>query len=203
MKKRYVGSSLAVIAVALLCSGKAMSDGSEETLTFDVTNFVAATTVLDLNNDGASDRLVLVRNKAGDAIDMFVTLSDGNGGSSSRGMLPAVLPASPSRGDNFHSISHSIAQAGEQVSPYLTAQTKDIFISISIYWSDQGWQLTELRSSKRRPDEENAVSCYFGYNAGRAQSDRVRQDPEPFEIGPTPHLTPYWWQNALPPQCGS
>ncbi len=178
------------------------ADGIDDPLTFEVTHLVAATTVVDWNGDDVADRLVLVRNKAGDAVDMFLYLSNAQGDAfATLDLFPAILPAAPLPEETLHSISRNIVREGEPPRPTLNAFGGELSLSLGLALTDQGWQAETLRSYYSAQGAANSITCYFDYRTGRARLERPRVDTQFIEIGPAPELAPYWWQSALPSEC--
>ncbi len=192
----------AAAVVAVFAPGQLVADGIDDQLTFHVTDLVAGATGFDWNGDDVADRLVLARNQAGDAVDLFLYLSNARGDAfGTLDIFPAILPAAPLTDGSFHSISHAIVSDGEPLSPTLNAYGGDVFVAVALALTDQGWQPETLRSYYSGQGTANSITCYLDYRTGRAQLERPRRDAQPIEIGPVPELAPYWWQTALPPQC--
>ncbi len=177
-----------------------VADGLETAPLIDITHLVGEASDQDMNGDGLNDRLLLVINDVGDAVDMIVLMSDPQTGAFAppqfvRTVLPTELPR---HNYNLHQINYAGGSDPKvAVQPVITVFGPQSRMELVLKQAADGWQIDRLSGAMA----VDAPECRLNYAAGRGVVIRVRQDSEYISIGAAPKLRPYWWQDGLAAVC--
>ncbi|EBA11437.1 hypothetical protein [Roseobacter sp. CCS2] len=192
------------ICLALFLSPAwSFADGIQERLQIDLTRLVAAASGHDWNDDGLDDRLIMVINDAGDAVDLITFFSESDTGRLGPGdIMRSVLPANwPQEQYDLIAINYqdSGPDGAGHARPVLYGGAGPLQMTITLRHDQGSWAVDVIRSNGT-PDS-GVPGCYLDYTTGVGRMERSGRTDVAVDVTVPPVLGAYWWRDGLPAVC--
>lgn len=189
-----------IVSAALTLPCISYADGAGGPVQVDLTRLVADASGEDWNGDGLNDRLILVINDAGDAVDLMTFFSDAQTGRlRPADVIASVLPAKGVQAENgLFSVNYSGgSDRTDYERPVLYSSGDDsvAYLAVKLRHDGGSWVADHIRSAS------NARDCEIDYVADQGIADPFDDTEFAFDISAAPPLIPYWWRDALPVFC--
>ena len=184
---------LLMLLMLLACPVAMVADGDDADLRFDLTRLAVAISDLDLNGDTVFDRVLLVRNEAGDAVDLVAFISDpATGVLAEAEVVPAILPAGAieTRQDLQTIGSTQASEPGQPDGIVFWGMDGAFTAELVMHRTKTGWAVDRARYVRLDLMGRNAPECTVAYNAADDTS-----------VKPSIVLGPYLWRDQLPEDC--
>lgn len=183
-----------MLLLLLACPVGLAADGDDAELRFDLTRLAAAISHLDVNGDTVLDRILLVRNEVGDAVDLVAFISGpATGVMGDAEVVPAILPAGAieTRQDLQTIGSTQASEPGQPDGIVFWGMDGAFSAGLVMHRTKTGWAVDRARYVRLDLMGRDIPECDVAYNAADDTS----------AVKPNLVLGPYLWRDQLPEDC--